>query len=42
MGIKEVVLSNNAAHPQYSGITLSAYKDNPYATLISEQRDSLA
>ncbi|WP_173238696.1 hypothetical protein [Legionella antarctica] len=41
MGIKEVILSNNAAHPQYSGITLSAYRDNPYATLISQQRDSL-
>jgi len=42
MGIKEVILSNNAAHPQYSGITLSSHRDNPYATLISEQRDLLS
>lgn len=42
MGIKEVILSNNAAHPQYSGVTLSAYKDNPYATLMAEERDSLS
>lgn len=42
MGIKEVILSNNAAHPQYSGVTLSSYRDNPYTTLISEQRESLS
>lgn len=42
MGIKEVILSNNAAHPQYSGIKLSAYRDNPYKTLISEKSDSLS
>lgn len=41
MGIKEVILSNNAAHPQYSGTTLSAYRYNPYATLIAEQGESL-
>jgi hypothetical protein len=37
IGIKEVILSNNAAHPQYSGKTLSAYRDNHYETLISER-----
>ncbi len=42
MGIKEVILSNNAAHPQYSGITLSSYRDNPYEILISEHRNSLS
>lgn len=42
MGIKEVILSNNAAHPQYSGKTLSSYRDNPYITIISEQSESLS
>ncbi|KTD56226.1 hypothetical protein [Legionella shakespearei] len=37
IGIKEVILSNNAAHPQYSGKTLSSYRENHYATLISER-----
>lgn len=37
IGIKEIILSNNAAHPQYSGKTLSAYRNNHYETLISEQ-----
>lgn len=37
IGIKEVILSNNAAHPQYSGKTLSAYRDNHYETLIAKR-----
>lgn len=42
IGIKEIILSNNASHPQYSGITLSCYRDNPYATLITKQGNSLS
>lgn len=42
MGVKEVILYNNAAHPQYSGVTLSSYRDNPYKTLISKQSDLLS
>lgn len=42
LGIKKVILSNNAAHPQYSGSTLSTYRYNHYTTLDSEQGHSLS
>ncbi|WP_131764432.1 hypothetical protein [Legionella drozanskii] len=34
VGIKNILLINNAAHPQYSGETLKEYRDNPFQTLI--------
>lgn len=39
--IKEIILSNNAAHPQYSGAILSAYRDNPYEILIKDHHELL-
>lgn len=35
-GLSHIVLTNNAAHPQYSGSTLAAFRENPYATLLIE------
>ncbi|MBA2657179.1 MAG: hypothetical protein H0U70_09415 [Tatlockia sp.] len=40
-GLKNLVLYNNSAHPQYSGATLSAFKINPFQTLMAEQSDNL-
>ena len=42
VGIKDVILSNNASHPQYSGVTLSNFKDNPFNTLINECQAQLS
>ncbi|KTC83725.1 hypothetical protein Lbru_1694 [Legionella brunensis] len=36
IGVKEVLLSNNAAHPQYSGATLKQFRDNPFQVLVNE------
>ncbi|CZP46356.1 hypothetical protein [Legionella pneumophila] len=36
MGLSHIVLTNNAAHPQYSGSTLAAFRENPYAMLLIE------
>lgn len=33
--VKELILRNNAEHPQYSGNTLSKYRNNPYHVLIN-------
>lgn len=35
-GLSHIILTNNAAHPQFSGSTLAAFRDNPYATLLIE------
>lgn len=35
-GIKEIILSNNASHPQYSGETLRAFQYDPFQALIAE------
>lgn len=41
VGIEQLVLSNNAAHPQYSGVALQDYRDNPYETLLNAHNDTL-
>ena len=42
MGMKDIVLCNNAAHPQYSGATLSGFSIDPYQALIAEKREYLS
>ena len=42
VGIKEIILSNNAAHPQYSGVILSAFRDNPFKALMDECREQIS
>ena len=44
-GLKQIVLSNNAAHPQYCGETLKQFSDNPFQALLTDalqQQRSLA
>lgn len=42
IGVKEVLLSNNAAHPQYSGATLRPYRDNPFEVLLQDHRETFS
>ena len=41
LGIRQIILSNNAAHPQYSGETLKHFKDDPFRTLLDEEQNEL-
>ena len=42
LGLKHIILSNNAAHPQYSGETLKHFKDDPFRALIDEEPNELS
>lgn len=40
-GVKNIILANNAAHPQYSGEKLKAFREDPFQALIQEQPNQL-
>lgn len=40
-GFKEIILFNNAAHPQYSGTTLKTYSYDPFIALLEEREAQL-
>lgn len=42
IGLKEVILANNAFHPQYSGTTLAAYSYDPFETLVQNYKNQLS
>ncbi len=42
LGLKHIILSNNAAHPQYSGETLKHFKDDPFLALLDEEPHKLS
>lgn len=42
IGIKNIILANNAAHPQYSGNLLKAFNDDPFKKLAQERQNNLS